>query len=393
MRDDESQENNQAVGSNLPLNSVGFTTPHHFAYPRLNLKNGKILAPVEIVYETYGTLNAQKDNAVLVLHALSGSAHAAGYHSPKDRTAGWWDDLIGPKKAFDTERYFVVSPSTIGSCHGSTGPLSMNPETGCPFHAAFPVIAIEDMVNALIPLMDYLGIEQWLSVAGGSMGGMQVLQWAISYPERVKSIIPIATLSASNAQSIAFSYIGRKAIMGDPKWKNGEYPPEDPPDTGLALARMLGHITYLSEESMREKFDRRLMHTENVSYSLDGCEFEVESYLQYQGEKFVKRFDANAYLVISRALDYFNAAEGKTSLTAAFEKVRSPALILSFSSDWIYPPSESEVIHQALLANGISSEHHIIETNKGHDAFLIEIPQQTALISAFLTRCYAILHA
>src|SRR5499427_2694797 len=288
-------------------------------FDSLSLDNGAVLSPVEVAYQTYGALNSAKSNAILVLHAFSGDAHAAGM-SPETGKPGWWDNMIGPGKAFDTDRYFVICSNVLGGCRGTTGPGSINPATGCPYAMSFPVITIGDMVRLQKMLIDWFGIERLLSVSGGSMGGMQALEWALAYPERVVSAIPIATTTRHSAQQIAFNEVGRQAIMADPDWNEGNYHGGKPPARGLAVARMVGHITYMSDDSMREKFGRRFRGKEAFGFDFD-VDFEVESYLRYRGGEFVHRFDANSYLYITKAMDYFDVTNGSGSLGAAFEKV------------------------------------------------------------------------
>jgi homoserine O-acetyltransferase len=349
----------------------------------LQLDSGEKLGPITVAYETYGTLNQERSNAVLLCHALSGSAHAAGYHEG-DAKPGWWDDMVGPGKGFDTDKYFMICANVIGGCSGTTGPSSINPRTGRPYGLAFPVVTIADMVRVQRELLRYLGINSLLSVSGGSMGGMQVLQMAVDYPEMVRSAIPIATAPLQSAQGIAFDVVGRRAIMSDPKWRGGNYLSfNDPPLDGLALARMVGHITYLSEMSMRRKFGRRLQDRERYGYDFS-TEFEVESYLYYQGDKFTQRFDANTYLYITKAIDYFDLTNGKRSLAEALRGVRSKFLVIAFSSDWLYPPAQSKAIVSALKANDVDVSYCEIESDYGHDAFLLEVEEQERLISNFL---------
>ncbi len=349
----------------------------------LILDCGKKLGPITIAYETYGTLTPEKDNAILILHALSGDHHAAGYYRPDDKKPGWWDDFIGPGKAFDTDQYFVICSNCIGGCRGSTGPASINPETNKPFGMSFPVITIRDMVNAQKRLLDHLGISYLVCVCGGSMGGMQALQWAISYPDMVQSAIPIATTAVHSAQNIALNEVGRQAIIADPNWNQGDYYDSEPPVRGLALARMIGHISYLSDKSMHEKFGRKLQNRQQLSYDLL-TDFQVESYLNYKGTTFTQRFDANSYLYISKALDYFDLTEGTDSLTEALQGVKAKFLVIAFSSDWLYPPYQSRLIVQALKRNGIIGSFCEIKSDYGHDAFLLECKQQTDLIHNFL---------
>ncbi len=349
----------------------------------LLLDCGRKIGPVNLRFETYGTLSKSKDNSILILHALSGDAHVAGHYGAHGEKPGWWIDMVGPGKAFDTDKYFIVCSNVIGGCSGSTGPRSINPGTGKKYNMDFPVITISDMVKTQYRLMKHLGIEKWLSISGGSMGGMQALQWSVSFPDCVGSVIPIATTSKLSPQSIAFNWVGREAIMGDPEWKGGNY--EDTvPENGLSIARMLGHITYLSNESMGEKFGRQLQ--EAKSYSFDfRYNFMVESYLKYQGEKFVERFDANSYLYITRAMDYFDLSSGfEGGLVEAFKNTCAPFLIISFSSDWLFPPYQSREIVAALRANMIDVTYSEITSGYGHDAFLLEVEVLSKLISDFL---------
>jgi homoserine O-acetyltransferase len=358
---------------------------HTFAEPPnpLLLESGKTIGPVTLAYETYGELSPDKDNAILVQHALSGDAHAAGFHSPEDAKPGWWDEMIGPGKAFDTDRYFIICSNVLGGCKGSTGPSSINPETGAPYGLDFPVVTIKDMVNAQKALIDHLGIEQLLCVVGGSMGGMQALQWVVSYPERVKLAIPIATTSRLSSQAIAFNEVGRQAIMSDPEWKNGSYYDASIPQHGLSIARLIGHITYLSEASMHRKFGRRLQYNDEYGYDFI-TEFQVESYLQHQGDTFVKRFDANSYLYITKAMDYFDLTQPSGSLIEAFRGVETKFMVISFTSDWLFPTPQSKEIVKALKRNNIDVIFTEIASDSGHDAFLLEYVQLTHLISNFL---------
>jgi len=350
----------------------------------LRLESGEKLGPITVAYETYGTLNEGRSNAVMICHALSGDAHVAGRHHPDDPKPGWWDDMVGPGKGFDTEKYFVICANVIGGCMGTTGPSSMNPRTGRPYGLAFPVVTIRDMVRVHRELLRYLEIDTLLSVSGGSMGGMQVLQWAIDYPDMVRSAIPIATAAQQSAQGIAFDVVGRRAIMSDPKWRGGNYYDfHDPPIDGLALARMVGHITYLSEASMRRKFGRRLQDRARLGYDFS-TEFQVESYLYYQGDKFTQRFDANTYLYISKAIDYFDLTNGKRSLAEAFRNVKAKFLVIAFTSDWLYPAEQSKEIVRALKANNVDVSYCEIESDYGHDAFLLEVEEERRLISNFL---------
>lgn len=349
----------------------------------LVLDSGRTLGPITVAYETYGKLSSNKDNVILLLHALSGDHHAAGYYSPEDKKPGWWDDFVGPGKAFDTDKFFIICSNCIGGCRGSTGPASINPQTGKPYGLAFPFITIKDMVNVQKRLLDYLEIPRLLCVSGGSMGGMQALQWAVSYPEMVISAIPIATTANHSAQNIALNEVGRQAIIMDPHWKCGDYYDSEPPVRGLAVARMIGHISYLSDKSMHEKFGRKLQDRSKISFDLL-ADFQVESYLQYKGSVFTQRFDANSYLYISKALDYFDLAEGYGSLEAALKNVKAKFLVISFSSDWLYPSYQSKSIVKALKRNGIPVSYCEIQSDYGHDAFLLECEQQTQMVRDFL---------
>jgi homoserine O-acetyltransferase/O-succinyltransferase len=359
---------------------------HVARFDNISLDSGASLAPVEIAYETYGELNAQKTNAILVLHAFSGDAHAAGI-SPETGKTGWWDNMIGPGKAFDTDKYFVISSNVLGGCRGSTGPASINPATGCPYAMSFPVITIGDMVRAQRMLVDSLGIERLLTVSGGSMGGMQALEWAVAWPDRVVSAIPIACTTRHSAQQIAFNEVGRQAIVADPDWNEGNYYSGKPPARGLAVARMVGHITYMSDDSMREKFGRRLRGKEAFGFGFD-VDFEVESYLRYRGSQFVSRFDANSYLFITKAMDYFDLTNGRGSVAEAFARVRARFLVISFSSDWLYPSYQSQEIVRALRARNCDVAYVELPSNYGHDSFLVDVGEQTELVRGFLASTF-----
>ncbi|MCX7704734.1 MAG: homoserine O-acetyltransferase [bacterium] len=357
-----------------------------FAHPphRLKLESGQVIGPITIAYETYGRLNETKTNAILILHALSGDAHAAGFHI-NDSKPGWWNDMIGPDKAFDTDKYFVICSNVIGGCRGSTGPSSINPETGKPYGLTFPVITIRDMVKCQKYLVEYMGIEKLLCVAGGSMGGMQVLAWMTEFPEKVRSAIPIATTLRHSAQQIAFNEVGRQAIISDPNWADGNYYGKKIPANGLALARMVGHITYMSDISMQKKFGR-LKNTEfNSEFSIG---FEVEKYLHYRGNSFVKRFDANSYIYITRAMDMFDALENVEKRNN-LERFKGDVLIIAFKSDWLYPAYQSKEIVKVCKHAGINVSYCEIESTYGHDAFLLETEEQTHLIKNFLKRVYS----
>jgi homoserine O-acetyltransferase len=353
-----------------------------FANPpdELVLESGETLGPVTLAYETYGELNEQKSNAILVLHALSGDAHVAGL-SKEDGSVGWWDNLIGPGKGIDTDKYFVLCSNVLGGCRGSTGPSSVNPKTGKPYGADFPLISIGDMVQAQARLIDHLGIKKLLAVVGGSMGGMQVLQWMVSHPDRIQAAIPIATAMKHSPQQIAFNEVGRQAVMADPDWKNGNYYGSAVPAKGLAVARMIGHITYMSDASMAEKFGRRVrVDKEPFKFSAD---FEVEGYLRYRGDNFVKRFDANSYLYITKALDLFNILNGH-KLSDVFKGLKAKVLVLAFKSDWLYPAYQAQEIVKACKLAGVDASYCEITSTYGHDAFLLEIEQETQLIKNFL---------
>ncbi len=355
-------------------------------FDSLALDNGATLAPVDVAYETYGALNAAKTNAILVLHAFSGDAHAAGI-SHETGKPGWWDNMIGPGKAFDTDLYFVICSNVLGGCRGTTGPSSVNPATGCPYAMTFPVITIGDMVRLQKMLIDFFGIPRLLAVAGGSMGGMQALEWAVAYPDRVVTALPIATTARHSAQQIAFNEVGRQAIMADPDWNGGDYYGKQPPARGLAVARMVGHITYMSDESMREKFGRRLRGKETFSFGFD-VDFEVESYLRYRGSQFVTRFDANSYLYISKAMDYFDLTGRNGTLAAALERSQGRFLVISFTSDWLYPSYQSQELVRALRSRNRDVAYVELESNYGHDAFLVDVAEQTDMVRGFLAATF-----
>jgi homoserine O-acetyltransferase len=350
----------------------------------LRLDAGVDLAPFQIAYQCYGTLNADRSNAVLVLHALTGDQHVANVH-PVTGKGGWWDTLVGPGKPIDTERYFVICPNVIGACMGSTGPASTNPQTGKPWALEFPMVTIRDMVRAQAMLLDHLGIETLFAVAGGSMGGMQVLQWAASYPERVFAALPIATGARHSAQNIAFHEVGRQSVMADPEWRGGCYLTEGAnPRRGLAVARMGAHITYLSDAALHRKFGRKFQDRSNPTFSFD-ADFEVESYLRHQGITFVERFDANSYLYLTRAMDYFDlAADHDGVLAEAFRDTQTRFCVVSFTSDWLFPTSESRAVVHALNAAGARVSFAEIVTDKGHDAFLLDEPELSAIVRGFL---------
>jgi homoserine O-acetyltransferase/O-succinyltransferase len=369
-------------------NSIGVveTKYYTFAGPgnELKLESGDTLGPITLAYETYGRLNRDRTNAILACHALSGDAHAAGVHEGQDNP-GWWDDMIGPGKAFDTDRYFVICSNVIAGCKGSTGPSSINPATGRAYAMDFPFITIQDMVNAQRHLVEFLRIKRLLCVAGGSMGGMQVLQWVASYPEMVRAAIPIATTKKHSPQQIAFNETARQAIMSDPAWRDGNYYEVGQPEKGLAVARMIGHITFMSDQSMEEKFSRRLKKG-RLNFNFDP-EFEVEGYLHYRGSNFVKRFDANSYLYLTKALDYFDLSGG--TLIPQGNKIDTRFLVISFKSDWLYPSSQSQNIVRLLKRRGIDATYCELNSTYGHDAFLVEVEEQTTLIKHFLDKTHS----
>ncbi len=349
----------------------------------LSLRRGGRLGPIKVAYERYGQLNRARDNVILVCHALSGGAHAAGRHEARGKP-GWWDVMIGPGKAFDTTRYCVVSSNVLGGCYGTTGPSSVDPSTGRPFGARFPRVTIADMVEVQRQLLDRLGIEALAAVAGGSMGGMQALQWAVSYPDRVRTVIAIASTAAHSPQQVALNHVARRALVADPAWRGGDYYGTPGPREGLAAARMLGHITYLCNRSMDRKFGRRLRG--QVGSFGPAPEFEVEHYLDHQGASFADRFDPNSFLYITRALDEFDLAEGSPSLTDAFRRTSAALLALSFSSDWLYPPDQLEQVSEAAARAGRRVEYHEVASDHGHDGFLVDAGKQEPFIRAFLAR-------
>jgi homoserine O-acetyltransferase len=388
------------------VGSVGTVETQFLDLPSpLQLDCGGELYPVRIAYETYGALAAAGDNVILVCHALSGDAHAAGYSAApaaagtrdgfgaedrdagRGRSLGWWDGMIGPGKAFDTERFFVVSTNLLGGCRGTTGPLSRNPKTGRPYGSDFPVITVADMVRAQRAFLTELGIRRLAAVAGGSLGGMQALEWAVLYGDDVGAIVPIASTHALRPQGIAWNAIARSSITADPDWQGGHYYDTGrAPARGMGVARMVGHITYLSAQALGQKFGRRLQHSDDIRYLLEEPEFEVESYLRHQADSFVKRFDANTYLYTSRALSYFDLARqyGAGKLVDALRNVSARTLLITFSSDWLYPPGDSEELAAALRAAGKAVELHVIEAPYGHDCFLLEEARQTPIIRRFL---------
>lgn len=368
--------------------SVGIVTTQHvtlFQDNPLPLDCGATLSPVTVAYETYGTLNAKKNNAILVCHALSGSAHAAGYHSPDNRKPGWWDTCIGPGKPFDTKKFFVICTNNLGGCYGTTGPSSLNPATGKPYGLRFPLITIGDMARVQKELVDHLGIHTLVSVAGGSMGGMLALQWALDYPQMVKSSLIIAATPRLSAQNIAFNAVARQAILMDPNFNNGDYHESALPENGLALARMMAHITYLSEEGLHQKFGRRLQDREKLSYGFEK-DFAIESYLHYQGSAFVKRFDANTYLYITKSMDYFDPFSDPETTAQRLKGVNARFLVMSFDTDWRFDTRRSKEMvrilnwhHKDVTFQEFSSPH-------GHDSFLLDIPHYKQSLATFLNR-------
>ena len=388
--------------------SVGVVETRYLDLPQpIALDCGRELYPIRVAYETYGRISPARDNVVLVCHALSGDAHAAGIslHAPAAGTRdgfraderdgaggnalGWWDGMIGPGKAFDTDRFFVVSTNLLGGCRGTTGPGSINPLTGRPYGSDFPVITVADMVRVERALLRELGIERLAAVAGGSLGGMQALEWAIGYPDEVDAIIPIASTAALGTQGVAWNAIARNAIAADPAWHGGHYyATGTAPTAGMGIARMVGHITYLSSGALTQKFARRLQFSDAIRYRLTDPEFEVENYLRYQADAFVKRFDPNTYLYMSRALSYFDLGRqyGAGRLIDAVRPVSARTLLIAFSSDWLYPPTDSEALAAALRAVGKSVDLHVLEAPYGHDCFLLEEARQTPIIQRFLAR-------
>ncbi|MFJ4113587.1 MULTISPECIES: homoserine O-acetyltransferase [Pseudomonas] len=372
----------------LPEDSVGLVTPQiaRFDEP-LALACGRSLASYELVYETYGTLNTNASNAVLICHALSGHHHAAGYHAATDRKPGWWDSCIGPGKPIDTNRFFVVSLNNLGGCNGSTGPSSVNPATGKPYGADFPVLTVEDWVHSQARLADRLGIQQWAAIVGGSLGGMQALQWTMTYPDRVRHCVDIASAPKLSAQNIAFNEVARQAILTDPEFHGGSFQDQGViPKRGLMLARMVGHITYLSDDSMGEKFGRELK-SDKLNYDFHSVEFQVESYLRYQGEEFSGRFDANTYLLMTKALDYFDpAAANGGDLAATLAHVTADYCIMSFTTDWRFSPARSREIVNALMAARKNVCYLEIDSPYGHDAFLIPTPRYMQGFANYMNR-------
>jgi homoserine O-acetyltransferase len=366
---------------------VGIVRPRDFTHAgKFTFKNGQEIEGFTLRYETYGTLNATRDNAVLICHALSGDHHCAGWHSEKDAKPGWWNNIIGPGKAVDTRRFFVVCANVLGGCQGSTGPSSIDPSTGKPYGTKFPFVTIRDMVMAQKLLLDHLGVSELHAAMGGSMGGMTAMLFAIEFPLFTKRQVVLASTSNESAQAIAFNEVGRQAIMQDPAWNHGDYPRDGGPRVGLAIARMMAHITYLSDAGMDRKFGRRKRESAGgESYTFD-AQFEVESYLRHQGQSFINRFDANSYLYITRAIDQFDPARAYGSLEKAFAAVQAESLVVGFGSDWLFPPEQNREITLALLRAGKRASYAELDTDLGHDSFLLESAELYTLIRGFLER-------
>ncbi len=365
--------------------SVGIVQTHfaHFS-ESLSLRGGGLLPEFTLAYETYGTLNADHSNAILICHALSGDAHVAGYHTHDPaEPPGWWDDAVGPGKMFDTDRFFVICSNVIGGCRGSTGPLSIAPD-GQPYRLRFPIVTVHDMVQAQRRLIDFLGIGCLFATVGASMGGMQALEWGVAFPDRVRNVLFIASTPRSTPLNVAFNEVGRQAIYNDPRWNRGDYDDERP-EGGLAVARMIGHITYMSDAAFERKFGREFQASSTPGYTFD-TDFAVESYLKHQGEKFNRRFDANSYLYITKALDYFDIAEGYDSQAAALSRLQASTLIVTFTSDWLYPPPASIEMATTLARLGKSVEHHHVDADHGHDSFLLEVDRMAEIVGGYLRR-------
>lgn len=376
-----------AVPRHLAPGEVGLVTPRDFVYAQpFTFKSGQTIPGFTLRYETYGQLNATRSNAVLICHALSGDHHCAGWHTPTDKKPGWWNNLIGPGKAVDTRRFYVICVNVLGGCQGSTGPSSTNPETGRPYGTLFPFVTIRDMVRSQKLLFDHLGIAELHAIIGGSMGGMQAMLFAIEYPHYVRRVLAMATTGRESAQAIAFNEVGRQAIMQDPAWNRGEYPKDGGPRVGLAIARMMAHITYVSDASMNRKFGRRKKETANADAYTFEQQFEVEGYLRHQGQSFINRFDANSYLYITRAVDQFDLAHAYGSLEQAFAPVEAETLVVGFTSDWLFPPEQNRQLALALLRAGKRGSYAELATDLGHDSFLLESEELYALVRGFLER-------
>jgi len=380
------------MSGSFPADSVGLVRPHIQVFEEpLHLDCGQVLDKYELIYETYGELNAERSNAILICHALSGDHHAAGFHNQADKKPGWWDSCIGPGKPIDTQVFFVVCLNNLGGCNGSTGPNKVNPDTGDLYGPTFPVVTVQDWVKSQVRLADMFGIDVWAAVVGGSLGGMQALRWSLDFPDRLKHALVIASTPRLTAQNIAFNEISRKAITSDPEFHDGRYFEHNTvPTKGLMLARMIGHITYLSDESMGEKFGRELK-TDDFNFGY-GVEFEVESYLNYQGKRFSQTFDANTYLLMTRALDYFDpAADVGGDLVKALARATCDYFVVSFSSDWRFSPARSEQLVEALVKAGKNVSYAEIEAPHGHDAFLIPTPRYLAIFGAYMKRIAQVL--
>ena len=375
------------MSNSIPADSVGLVSPQTQVFDEpIQLDCGETLESFELIFETYGELNAERNNAVLICHALSGDHHAAGYHHESDKKPGWWDNCIGPGKPVDTNRYFVVSMNNLGGCGGSTGPLSVNPKTGQRFGPTFPIVTVRDWVESQARLADSLGIESWAAVMGGSLGGMQALQWAIDYPQRLQHAVIIAAAPRLSTQNIAFNEVARQAIRKDPNFHEGYYLDQNVlPEHGLMIARMLGHITYLSDDALGSKFGRELRDGK-LNFGFD-VEFQIESYLRHQGESFVGRFDANSYLLMTKALDYFDPAQNFSGrLDRALSTITAKSLIVSFSTDWRFSPARSREIVSALLENNLDVSYIDVESEYGHDSFLLEVPLYHDVLRAYFDR-------
>lgn len=376
----------------MSVTSHTIVTPQIFAFDEpFVLKNGQILPRFDLIVETYGTLNAQKDNAILICHALSGTHHAAGRHHENDKYAGWWDNMIGSGKPIDTDKFFVVALNNLGGCAGSTGPTSINPQNNIPYGADFPMVTVQDWVHSQAMLAERLGIEQWAAVVGGSLGGMQALQWTIDYPNRVRHALVIASSPKLSTQNIAFNDVARQAILTDPDFHNGHYAQHHTkPRRGLRIARMMGHITYLAEHGLGSKFGRSLKHdTYQYNYNVD---FEIESYLRYQGDKFAEHFDANTYLLMTKALDYFDpAADYENNLQLALKNVQAKFFVASFSSDWRFAPERSKELVKALVAQRKAVQYIEVESNHGHDAFLLDDEPYINAVRAYMKNIQVLL--
>jgi len=384
MTDPEENEPGRTVPAR---GDIGVVAPRDYVHTQpFTFKSGQTLPGFTLRYETYGELNATRDNAILICHALSGDHHCAGWHAGEDRKPGWWNNLIRPGKAVDTNRFFVVCANVLGGCVCSSGPMSADPATGRPYGINFPFVTILDMVRSQKLLLDHLGVSSLHAVIGGSMGGMTALLFAIEYPTYTRRVLAMATTSRESAQAIAFNEVGRQAIMQDPDWNRGDYPKGGGPRVGLAIARMMAHITYVSDASMDRKFGRKKKNPSNgEAYNFD-VQFEVESYLRHQGQSFINRFDANSYLYITRALDQFDLAHAYGSLEAAFAPVQAETLVVGFTSDWLFPPDQNRQIALALLRAGKSASYAELATDLGHDSFLLESEELYALVRAFLER-------